>query len=80
MSIITIMIIRRKEEVKTELMNPMKLVIKRKDFPLAIIGLLLRMRLVRPMRGMSTSTVATTIGTVSRMSFVFGVLEVDSDF
>jgi DNA-binding XRE family transcriptional regulator len=37
------------------------------------------MRQIRPMHGMSVSTMAMTIGMVRRMSIVFGVLEVDSD-
>jgi DNA-binding XRE family transcriptional regulator len=38
------------------------------------------MRQIRPMHGMSISTLALTIGLLRRMSIVFGVLEVDIDF
>jgi hypothetical protein len=32
------------------------------------------------MRGLSISTMAATIGMIRRLSFMLGVLEVDSDF
>jgi hypothetical protein len=62
-----------------EIMPLINLVIKQKDLPLTIIGLRLPMRQIRPMRGMSISTLAMTIGMVRRMRVMFGVLEVDSD-
>jgi len=47
--------------------------------PLTMTGLRLPMRQIRPMRGMSISTMALTVGMVRRMRIVFGALEVDSD-
>ncbi len=47
--------------------------------PLTIIGLRLRMRLIRPTRGLSISTMAMTIGTIRRMRIMFDALEEDSD-
>jgi hypothetical protein len=48
--------------------------------PLTIIGLRLPMRQIRPMHGMSISTMAMTIGMIRRMKIMFGVLEVESEF
>jgi hypothetical protein len=56
------------------------LVIKQKDLPLTLIGLRLPQRQIRPMHGLSVSTLALTVGMIRRMSILFGVLEVDIDF
>ena len=75
-----IILLNGKEIKKIVLIN---LVIKQKDLPLTltITGLRLPVRqIIRPMHGLSISTMAMTIGMVRRMSFMFGVLEVDIDF
>ena len=46
---------------------------------LTIIGLLLRMCQIRPMRGVSISSMAMTIGIVRAMRISLGVLEVESE-
>ncbi len=63
-----------------KLIHLINLVIKEKDLPpLTFIGLRRRMRLIRPMRGMSISTMALTVGVLRAMSMMFGVLGEDSD-
>ena len=54
-------------------------VIEKKDLPLTIVGLPLRMRPILALLGLWFSTMATTIGIVRRMRIIFGVLEGESD-